>query len=111
MTSLSLSAIFGREYIKPIRTIIKAITILTELWVKVVIKMPVTLHKTMKAKACFFETCPKGMGRFFPFARSISASRRSFRTYIPIIIINDAVGNNPSFNTNNAACGISIKDS
>lgn len=60
---------------------------LTRLNVIIAIPTAAPFVSMMKLHACFFETKPEGMGLFFELTLSISASTRSFKTYIPTAII------------------------
>ncbi len=48
--------------------------------------IPAALVAITKMRACAFVTCPDEIGRFFPLDLSRSASTRSLRTYIPVIM-------------------------
>jgi hypothetical protein len=92
-TNLSLRQILGEEYINPIPTIVRAIIMLGRLNVIIARSMPIALVIITNKRACAFVTRPDDIGRFFPLDLSRSASTRSFRTYIPVMIKKVAASN------------------
>jgi hypothetical protein len=86
----SLRQIFGAEYMIPIAIIEEAKIRLNGLNVTRTRSIPSALVQTTKIRAWDFVIRPEGIGRFFPLVLSRSASTRSLRTYIPVIIKNVA---------------------
>src|SRR6266542_629510 len=91
--NLSLNAILGAEYIIPIDTNdneMRRLKILDDTSDNAI---PKELVLIMNIHACNFDTSPDGIGRFFPFNLSKSASTKSLKTYIPIIMNKELSGN------------------
>jgi hypothetical protein len=91
-TKRSFRQSFGAEYIIPIAT--KPSEIIAP-----VISFPIKHDDTpkifvrkTKIHACPFVTIPVGIGLPFPFVRSKSESIRSFKTYIPTMIMKEPRG-------------------
>jgi len=91
--NLSLKAIFGAEYIIPIDTSDNDIRRLKIFDVTRDKAIPKEFVPIMNTHAWNFDTSPDGIGRFFPFSLSKSASTRSLKTYIPMIMNNELSGN------------------
>jgi len=90
--NLSLKAILGAEYIIPMATNEKDIRRLMALAVTADRAIPRALVPIMNIHPCNFDTSPDGIGLFFPLALSKSASIRSLKTYIPIIMNKELSG-------------------
>lgn len=95
--NLSFRAILGIEYNIPSATNIDVIIIPLKFSVIIDKIIPNPLVKMIKTHACFFVTNPRGIGRFFPFILSRSASIKSLKTYMPTIIKNEIIGNSIIF--------------